>query len=194
MECRARFLPGKPAGHCVTHSEDNGPSWFPTPSGSVCWELRRWEAAPASCLRGLPRSAEVWRRGSKGGKKAASPSPGLSLQCWAVTCQGLDSKEAGYITAQLSASFSSSPEGPRRRPELLCSGFLGLRGQCDQPPAWRGGTCRPHRAARTVCATGVWPLTLALCTAPLPTLLGAQPQRGEALIRGNRLCPEIICL
>ena len=35
---------------------------------------------------------------------------------------------------------------------------------------------------------------LALCTAPLPTLLGAQPQRGEALIRGNRLCPEIICL
>lgn len=111
-----------------------------------------------------------------------------------MTCQGLDSTEAGYITAQLSASFSSSPEGPRRRPELLCSGFLGLRGQCDQPPAWGGGTCRPHRAGRTVCAAGVRPLMLAQCTAPLPTLLGAQPQRGEALIRGNRLCPEIICL
>lgn len=81
------FLPGKPASHCFTHSDDNSPSWSPTPSGGVGGCLLGAERLGKQRLP--PRSAEVWRRGSKGGKKAASPSPSLSLQCWAVTCQGL---------------------------------------------------------------------------------------------------------
>lgn len=78
------FLPRKPAGHCFTHSDDNSPSWLPPLAGGCLLG-----AESLGEQRQPPRSAEVWRRGSKEGKQAASPSPSLSLQCWAVTCQGL---------------------------------------------------------------------------------------------------------
>lgn len=89
----AGFLPGKPAGHCFTHSENNIPSWFPAPSRR-CLPQRTAESGGEAASPSLP---------------PPPPATKLLLPLGSDLQGPPDSQEAGYISQPGSLLPSSIP-------------------------------------------------------------------------------------